>query len=307
MTLSSCTITSCPACGCDTFENTGSVAAGFSVVIDDRTFHQPDYSIRECASCGLLYRDQTLTGSQLDDYYSRVDFQKWEITGHFPTEHAALSILRQLPRGSRILDFGCSSGRLLAPLVVDYDCYGIEINDAAAKIAASKGIKMLPNNGLELEAPDTFEAVVMVDVFEHLSAPTELLRALFRLVKQGGMLMIITGNGDVQPCRLDPAQFWYFRNVEHLCMLTHRCAVYLASKLGGDIDQWEVMSHYDTSLSERVCQWARHFAYWQFRHQTFLAKTILPLVPWLKRAALWPVAPTYTVGRDHVLAVIRKI
>ena len=146
----------------------------------------------------------------------------------------------------------------------------------------------------------------MSDVFEHLSAPVELLRQLVGLLQPSGELLIVTGNADTPACRLDPAQFWYFRTVEHLCMLNRRHAEFLARELDVTLAEWREMSHYDTPLRERLFQSARHFAYWQFHHGTLLSKTILPLVPMLNRARHWPIAPAYTASADHLLAVLKK-
>jgi SAM-dependent methyltransferase len=272
----------------------------------DREFEQPPYEVRECATCGLLYKSNTASPAELDEYYATVDFRKWEIPGHFPTERAALSILRILPKESRFLDFGCSSGRLLAPLVGDYDCCGFEIRAEAAAMAEAKGLHMLAPGFLTRDQVQRFNAVVMVDVFEHLSSPTDLLRKLYPLLKAGGLLLIVTGNGDSAACRLDPAQFWYFRNVEHLCMLTRRNAAYLARELGARFEHWQEVSHYDAPLLKRLKQGAQRFSYWQFRHRTFLSKTVLPLIPRFNRARHWPMAPAYEVSRDHVLLGLRK-
>ena len=296
----------CPGCGSVQYLVTGPEAPGFVLTISGRTFQQPAYSIRECSSCGLLYRDLHLDGTELDDYYSRADFQNWEISGHHPTERAALAVLRALPRGARILDFGCSSGRLLAPLVGGYECCGFEVNVPAAQAAAAKGIKMMPPDFLDLGDPSSFDAVVLVDVFEHLSSPTELMRKLFVLVKQGGFLILVTGNGDATACRLDPAQFWYFRNMEHLCMFTRRYADILARELGGTLEKWEEMSHYDSILRNRIRSHIQHFAYWRIHRRSRLASSLLSVLPYVNRVTKWNVAPGYSSSRDHVVVAIRK-
>jgi cyclopropane fatty-acyl-phospholipid synthase-like methyltransferase len=79
--------------------------------------------------------------------------------------------LRKLPLGSRRLDFGCSSGRLLAPLVGNYRCRGMEITPDAAAVAPAKGLCILPDHAIDTEPGGSFDAVVMVDMFEHLLAP----------------------------------------------------------------------------------------------------------------------------------------
>jgi 2-polyprenyl-3-methyl-5-hydroxy-6-metoxy-1,4-benzoquinol methylase len=297
---------SCPVCGTTKFEAKGSISPEVVVTVDGRAFKQPPGFIRECLFCGLLFRSPVLSEDELADYYRSVDFRKWEPNGMFPTEQATLRVLGSLPTQAKILDFGCSSGRLLSNLVNEYDCYGYEINEAAAAEAANKGVRILSTFALEQEYQQTFDAVVMVDVFEHLNNPFSVITRLFQLLKSKGILVIVTGNGDCLTCRRDPAHFWYFLCIEHLCMLTRKHANYLATKLGARLESWKEVCHYNHTSVEKLRQFSRHFAYWQFRQQTFLSRTLLQVTPLLRRAKDWPVAPAYTCTRDHVLLILRK-
>lgn len=299
-------VKACPCCESSDYTATGDIAPGFDCVTKSLRVTQPDYLIRECSNCGLLYRTPALAPDALSRYYEQADYTKWEIADFFPTERAVHQQLQRLPLGARVLDFGCSSGRLLGALVPAYDCCGIEMNTEAAAAAASKGLRMLPATVMEHEPEEQFQAAVAVDVFEHLQAPVLVLKKLLRLVKPGGAMLIVTGNGDDSVCRLDPAQFWYFRNFEHLFMLTRKAAEFLARELDAKLELWQRLPHYDTPLSARLHQRARHFFFWQFRRGTLLARTVLPFIPILNRARSWPVAPTVTCGHDHVLALFRK-
>ena len=305
MTSSTIAVTACPACQSGAFLETGR-ASGLTCRLGERDFIQPEYVVRECSDCGLLYRTPNLSAEELGAYYALVDYRKWEVPGFFPTERAIHQRLRQRAPGARILDFGCSSGRLLAPLVGTYECCGFEINAEAARIAAEKGLEIISASAFESGSCGMFDAIVLSDVFEHLSAPTKLLSQMVALLQPGGELLLVTGNADAPACRLDPAQFWYFRTVEHLCMIDRRHAEFLAQKMSVTLVDWHELSHYDTPLGEHLFQFARHFAYWQFQHRTLLAKTLLPLVPMLKRARHWTTAPAYTASADHVLAVFQK-
>lgn len=267
-------------------------------------FQQTPYRVRECDGCGLLYRDLSLSPAEFDRYYARMEFTRWETSNYYPTEKAVLSHLRTLPPGTRILDFGCSSGRLLAELCGDYQCFGFEINSLAAASAASKGLRMLHTD--ELEHESGFDAVVLVDVFEHLAEPFKLLNKLAAKLVKHGSLIIVTGNGDAPACRRDPAQFWYFRIVEHIAMLTRRSADYIAKELALEITAWENICHYDLTLREQAVLRTQNFSYWQFRNQTPLAKA-LQFVPLLRRARRATVAPTYTCSRDHALVVLKAL
>ncbi|MDP9005247.1 MAG: methionine biosynthesis protein MetW, partial [Verrucomicrobiota bacterium] len=121
-------VLSCPGCGSPEFKATGPTAPSFVAELADRKFQQSDYLVRECSNCGLLYRTPTLSDDALADYYANVSFQRWEAHEYHPIERAVLSILEPLPLGSRILDYGCSSGRLLSGLTGEHQCYGSELN-----------------------------------------------------------------------------------------------------------------------------------------------------------------------------------
>ena len=308
---------SCPACGSTSCQSTGPETLGFTALAAGEEFRQENYSVNECSNCGLLYRTPTLPQSDLDRYYAKIDFRQWasglesptarrEIAGYYPTERRVLETLRTLPRGSRVLDFGCSSGRLLATLTGEYDCFGIEVNETAAAEAAKKGLKILAADDLEIAKLPKFDAITLVDLIEHIAHPFDLLRRLSRLLADNGIMIIVTGNGDASACRRDPAQFWYFRTVEHLSMLTHKCTEFLSSNLGLRLEQWIELSHYDLSFREELVQVLQNFAYWQFRHRTLLARVVLQFMPGMNVLKSGLIAPTYSCSRDHVVAVFRK-
>ncbi len=277
------------------------------VMAGGRRFIQPAYRIRCCGECGLYYKTETLSVSELSQYYSIVDFTKWEIPDYFPTERAVLKHLRSLPLGSRVLDIGCSTGRLLAGLVSDYDCHGFEINTDAANQAARKGLRMLTAKELATQPDDRFDAVVLVDVFEHLDRPLAILIELCRILRPGGILVLATGNGDAPYCRRNPANFWYFQNLEHLCMLSSRHAAFLERKLNCRLMEWTELSHYDVGFVERAYAHVRDFAYWGLRPESpRLMKAFLRWVPVFRRAEHWSGPPLLSCTRDHVVSVFKK-
>lgn len=274
--------------------------------MDDEEFTQASYFVRKCSTCGLLYRTPTLPPSELERFYAVIDFRGWEITGYFRTERRVLEILRHLPKGSRILDFGCSSGRLLAELSQHYSCYGVEINEAAASEAARKGLTILRAEDLETPDLPKFDAIVLVDVFEHVSQPLDLLRKLSQRLMDGGALIIATGLGDAPACRRDPAQFWYFRTAQHLSMLTREHAEFLCQALQLRLEQWNEMCHYDLAVRVKLVQFLQDRIYWQFHRRTWFARFVLALLPGMPGLKAGDVPPLFSCSRDHVVALFRK-
>jgi SAM-dependent methyltransferase len=291
----------CPACG-DAGATREWSAPGFQNLTDDGVFMQPDYRIRDCPRCGLLFKTRTLSEAEFERYYASADFSKWETDGFYPTEDLAKQVLASLPKGSAVLDFGCSSGRLLAPFTGQLDCYGVEANQTAAARARDKGICIVTMD--QVAGRGRFlDCIVMMDVFEHLLAPVELLLALTAALRPGGKLVIATGDSDYPLCRADPASFWYLRTVEHVCMWNRKHALYLQTVLGLNLVQWSRCSHYRTAARQWLFQSACHVAYGAYRRGGRLVRSVISATPVLRKVAAWTSPPFVTFGRDHVVAI----
>jgi SAM-dependent methyltransferase len=281
-------------------------AGGFAVRIGPNALAQPPYEVRECLHCGLIFRSPRLTDAELDVYYRSVVFENFETPGSYPVERAVHDLLNPLPRGARVLDFGCNTGLLLAPVIDRFQCYGIEMNPLAAQAARERGLQMASLEELALNSAGAFDAVIAVDVFEHLTAPMPVLDRFRRLLRPGGILAIVTGNGDAPIFRLAPAEFWYFRHIGHVVMLTRGFAAYLDRELDFRLASWTEMSRYEGSLAAALIQRIRSWAYWSFKRRTSVARFLLKHVPRFRRAQFWDNAPAVMYRPDHVMAVFTK-
>jgi SAM-dependent methyltransferase len=300
-------IESCPSCASNSYTVFGPRTAGSTGEVDGCTFTEPEYEVRRCSICSLCYKSDTLSDEELNEYYHRVDFRKWEVNGFFPTEAATINVVKGLPRGSRVLDFGCSTGRLLSGLVNDYACFGIEVNRKAAEIAAQKGISIV-SPGLEAQIlASGLDAVILVDVLEHLRRPVETLAWLSGHFRGDGAMVIVSGDSDSWACQEDASNFWYFRNPEHLSMMNRRWAEWMGDNLGLELIEWQTMSHYKTGLVERLRQHTQHVAYRQFHEdRRILPVGILSRIPIIGKASRWTFPPSITCTADHAVAVLRR-
>lgn len=109
-------------------------------------------------------------------------------------ENLETMFLANLPAG-RVLEVGCGSGALLRRLRdLGWTVEGQDVDPNAASIADDDIVVHLGDlNALALPS-ESYDAVVMNHVIEHVHAPVELLRECFRLTKPGGILVITTPN-----------------------------------------------------------------------------------------------------------------
>lgn len=297
----------CPACGSTDSAQVGPEAAGFDSLSAGETFHQPAYSIRCCARCGLYFKSHTLTPEQLSTYYARLESAAFEVDGNFPTDQLVRDALARLPDESRVLDFGCSTGRIVKGQTGRLECVGVEPNEAAAAIARERGIRIVTEQALRDGRSGDFDAILLADVYEHLSHPLALMEMLVARLKPGGWLAIVTGNADAIHTRQFIGEYWYFRLPGHLLMVSERHVPWLATRLGIVVQALHRCSHYETPLADRITQQVRSFAYYQFRRwPRSRVAALLRLMPVIRRAERWPTAPAMTCAKDHVVAILRK-
>jgi SAM-dependent methyltransferase len=295
-------VTECPACSSTEVRQAGEPATGFDTDLGGRHFYQPAYTVYECAACGLYFKSMTLTSAQLDDYYAALDGATFDVDADFPTDRVLHSRLRALTEGSRVLDFGCSTGRILKDLTAHLECVGVEPNQPAAAIARGRGIEIVTTDQLRNDQR-TFDAILLTDVFEHLAQPMPLLTLLASRLSPDGWLAIVTGNADAIEPRRRLAEWWYFRLPGHLIMLGERHLSWLASQLSLRLAQVQRCSHYQVGFGERLRQRVQALAYDAFKDAPSgrIARA-LRLLPGLSRARHWTSAPALNYRADHVVA-----
>lgn len=97
----------------------------------------------------------------------------------------------------KILDFGCGGAQLLQQLrAVGFDAYGVEFDEELVKsLAAILGAdKIYSVDKLVLLPENSFDAIVLNHVVEHLTDPSNILASLHRLLRPGGVIMLTTPN-----------------------------------------------------------------------------------------------------------------
>lgn len=115
-------------------------------------------------------------------------------------------VLAEQGSGRRVLDVGCGQGELLQWLAEqDFEPHGIEPADEAAAVARDRGLDArtatLETLLSEVDPPPTYDAVVLLNVLEHVPDAVAMLRGIRRLLEPDGLLYIRVPN-DFNPLQL---------------------------------------------------------------------------------------------------------
>ena len=144
---------------------------------------------------------------EIKDYYETY----WSKNGFYPRGRIwpGLTVIYQqyIPAKSKVLDIGCGDGQTSGFFLRynDHDYVGVDISENAVHDARSIGLNAhrvedaanLPFLG------DAFDAVVCIEVMEHLFEPNLVVKEIYRVLKPGGVFIATVPNIAFWRWRLD--------------------------------------------------------------------------------------------------------
>jgi len=194
--------------------------------------------IVQCLTCGLQQsnpRDQAATilqvYRQLDDpaYSSEESHRRWTARRY------ARLLQRFDPAPGKLLDVGCSTGLFLQEAQsLGWAVWGLEPSQAASALARQRlpAADILSCAIEEAEfPPESFDAITLWDVLEHLDSPRQALLRLNGWLRPGGLLLVNLPDAASLPARL-LGSHWVLLLREHLWYFTPQTYRLLLEKTG---------------------------------------------------------------------------
>lgn len=174
-----------------------------------------------CSGCG------TVQLVPLPLFESNEAFQGEDVARHMAATDRArgeylrrrLRLLGTDGRGRRLLDVGCSTGELMRlAREGGWLADGVEMSEELAGLAREQnpGARVLTQDILALAADELprYDAIVALDVIEHVVAPRDFVRRLATMLAPGGRLLLQTPNAGSLRARLH-AERWNMRLPEY--------------------------------------------------------------------------------------------
>lgn len=166
----------------------------------------------ECENCGLgslfpMPNAQRIQSFYPAEYYGEPTAKFEPLVEHGVRLGAKMrvkSLVGDLPTGSKVLDIGCGRGVMLRALLdLGHEAHGVEIAPEAASGADPRAqIRIAPELAKAGYEENSFDAVIMWHVLEHLPHPEKTLAEIRRILRPGGRLILAVPNfGSLQSRR----------------------------------------------------------------------------------------------------------
>ena len=162
-------------------------------------------TIRKCENCGLRFVNP------LGDFHGEHESEEYFLNEYLPMQQNNwtsslaeradhLALIRRyapIPARPRLLDVGCALGLMLQVAINDgWEAVGVETSQFAARYAARQTGCRIHAGTLQqarFEA-GSFDVISLMDVIEHVPEPRQLLDEVYRILRPGGVVFLVTPN-----------------------------------------------------------------------------------------------------------------
>lgn len=178
-----------------------------------RAFKYNGLDVMRCRACGLYFVDEAISPSELSGLYKEDMYANyWKYGSGFYEKHwkemenhsediiddlkKEARHLESYCKGGKILDIGCFKGDFCAIMKEKgWEAVGIDISEEAIASGRKRGLELYCGElqGVKLDN-GSFDVVTLWGVLEHLRDPRHVMKQVYPLLKQGGMLVIKTQN-----------------------------------------------------------------------------------------------------------------
>lgn len=136
--------------------------------------------------------------------------------------------------GGRLLEVGCGSGLALQSMQAKgWSVTGVDFDLGAVEAARGKGLDVRHGQLSALAfADESFDAVVMSHVIEHVPSPIELLRECRRVLKKNGVVIALTPNAKSRGHRRYARHWRGLEPPRHLQIFTEESLAGVANRAG---------------------------------------------------------------------------
>lgn len=221
----------CPACG-------GPGVGGAVHVDGKQDLGGGPLSLLTCPRCRTRYQAALPRAGELARHY---DYMGHKPVNAHTTPLLELRFARLLARleparrpGARLLEVGCGFGLFLdAAARRGWIAHASEISPSCCESLRARFGERVHEGELPGApfAPDSFDAVVMIEVLEHLPDPLAYLVTARRLLRPGGLLLLTTPNPEGGTGRVLGTRWRVFTD-EHLSYFGRRGLLALLGRAG---------------------------------------------------------------------------
>ncbi len=192
----------------------------------------------KCKKCRLIFANPRPSSKTINErvemFAAQIPSNQEYLQDRLNFQNERVNLLKKFIKDGKILDFGCGDGSFVrATKNAGYDALGVEKSRLAADFAKKYyDVDVLSGAISEMKlSSNTFAAITLWDVLEHLPDPVGTCKILVNLLSPNGYLFIFTPHNRGLSAILRRGNWWVFGPNDHLCLFSIQTIKFLIEKI----------------------------------------------------------------------------
>ena len=154
-----------------------------------------------CKNCDMVYVSPRLKSSIVDSLYNEkpyTEFYKIKLIPSIDYRRNVLAvnkynqIAKYFNKPGKVLDIGSGLGEVLSVFQENnWDCTGVEFNEFAANYSRKAfGLNIINRSIYDFDLSEKYDVIMLWGVLEHLYEPLQILKKVYSLLKDDGILLL---------------------------------------------------------------------------------------------------------------------
>lgn len=208
-------------------------------------FHlSPECTLYRCNKCGLILRNLQLCKAKARKSERLGGNASLDVLRLYYTKRAISGMIKKqfAHKKLNVLDIGFGRGSLLLRFAKEkHKVWGIDPDEELVTLLSNKtggfrNINLLCGSLEDVQLPKKFfDIAYMFHVIEHFKEVNPCVKKLQESLKSGGILFIITPNGESKGIKLFNENWWYFEDPTHYQFFTPKSLKILLGNNGFEI------------------------------------------------------------------------
>jgi len=208
-------------------------------------YRKHKFAYVKCSVCGLVYIRSRITQTDFKEEAEHLARTRQLTEAKIKSDYSdfiqeiiyrpRLDLMEEYRENGMVLDIGCGNGAFMYSAVTrGWRAIGVELIESSALYAReNRGLDVRAGTILDIKfADEYFDVITMWETLEHLSAPSNYLREVNRILRMNGAVLISTPNVNSLTRFLIHNRWEVFSPDKHLYLFSDKTITTLFEKTG---------------------------------------------------------------------------